>query len=243
VLQKVVSAPQAVIHTVEKVITAVAPQQDKFDKLRKSIAELWASMKLSPRKEDEVRRTAKMLLDPWKMEQYRQVEAETGVPALLIAVIHYRESNADFSKSLANGDPWNKRYRRVPKGRGPFASWKDAAIDALRIDELDKVGRENWSMERALFFAEAYNGWGYRYRGLPSAYVWAASSAYRGSKFVGDGRFRRNAWDDQLGVAPLMAEMISLDPTLVIPVEVAKIPADHPAARGYSVYAALQLQP
>ena len=58
-----------------------------------------------------------------------------------------RESGADFSTYLGNGEPLTRRTRIVPKGRGPFKTWEDGAVDALRFDSLDDVLAEDWTIE------------------------------------------------------------------------------------------------
>src|SRR5688572_12086151 len=63
--------------------------------------------------------------------RYQAVAAKAGVPWFVIAVIHQRESSQNFARSLAQGDPWDRVSTHVPKGRGPFNSWEEAAIDAL----------------------------------------------------------------------------------------------------------------
>src|SRR5262245_8787944 len=62
---------------------------------------------------------------------YQKVEAATGVPWAVIAVIHQREASQSWKANLAQGDPWNKPSIHVPRGRGPFKSWEAAAVDAL----------------------------------------------------------------------------------------------------------------
>jgi lysozyme family protein len=56
--------------------------------------------------------------------RYQTVEAKTGIPWFVIAVIHERESSQNRFGSLAQGDPWNRVSVHVPKGRGPFQSWE-----------------------------------------------------------------------------------------------------------------------
>src|SRR5262245_42001636 len=56
--------------------------------------------------------------------QYQAVEARTGVPWFVIAALHNRESDADFSTYLGNGEPLNRKTTLVPKGRGPFENWQ-----------------------------------------------------------------------------------------------------------------------
>lgn len=53
------------------------------------------------------------------------------VPWEVIAVIHQRESSGNFNTYLGNGQALNKKTTIVPKGRGPFSSWEEGAIDAL----------------------------------------------------------------------------------------------------------------
>lgn len=197
-----------------------------YDRLKAGIATQWAAMKIFPQHLHALDRTAtKLVADK---ARYISLEKRTSVPALVTMVIAERESGADPRMSLAQGDRWDRVSVHVPKGRGPFKSWEDAAIDALHIDGLDKVGRENWTVELALYFQEKYNGFGYRRYGIPSAYIWAATNIYRGGKFVSDGKFDRSAWDTQLGVAALMARIIAADGSLALPVVSPSLPEDHP---------------
>lgn len=228
--------PVRIIATAADNITA--PALGMFEKLESSIAQKWEKMQILPRKEDQVDRTAALLLDPSRMDRYKALEQETGVPAVLIAVMHYREADADFTKGLANGDPIKRKTRNVPRGIGPFATWEDSARWAIHHEGLDKV--KDWTIEKVLFYAEKFNGWGYRNRGLPSAYVYAATTEYLGGKFVSDGHFRRNVRDQQLGVAPVIATMISIQPGLAVRQEVARLPDTHPAAKGYAIFASLE---
>src|SRR5687768_16542984 len=65
-------------------------------------------------------------------DRYQAIEDATGVPWFVIAVIHQRESSQRWDRSVAQGDPWDKKSTHVPKGRGPFASFEEAAVDALK---------------------------------------------------------------------------------------------------------------
>src|SRR5581483_10905752 len=186
-----------------------------YSELKSSIAAQWTAMKILPQYLPALDRTAaKLVADK---ERYLSLERRTTVPALVTMTIAERESGADPRMSLAQGDRWDRVSVHVPKGRGPFKSWEDAAADALSLGGLDKVGRENWTIERALHEQEKYNGFGYRRYRVPSAYIWAATSIYRGGKFVADGKFVRSAWDTQLGVAALMARIIHAAPGLALP--------------------------
>jgi len=146
---------------------------------------------------------------------YKEIERRTGVPWVFVAVTHYRESTMDISKSLAQGDPWNKVSVRVPAGRGPFSSFADAAVDALVNCAPYAARNRDWSIEGMLTYLERYNGLGYAMRGLPSAYVWAGTDQYVKGKFVADGKFDANVVDKQLGCAGLILAMMSHDPSIV----------------------------
>lgn len=140
--------------------------------------------------------------------RYSEVEAATMVPWQLIAAIHGLEASFDFRAVLHNGERiigTGKRTKLVPAGRGPFATWEAAAIDALKYDGL--AGRDNWTMPKMLQFAEKYNGTGYLKKyiagktNVMSAYVWACTGVYKGGKYVADGVWSDTAMSEQCGVA------------------------------------------
>lgn len=146
--------------------------------------------------------------------RYKAVEKNTGVPWFVIAVIHERESGANFSRSLAQGDPWNERSKHIPKGRGPFNSWEEAAMDALIACPPYAARNVDWSVGGTLALLERYNGLGYANRGLPSPYIWSGTDQYTKGKYVRDGVFDPNAVDKQLGCAGLLIAMMALDPSI-----------------------------
>ncbi|MFG1454717.1 peptidoglycan-binding protein, partial [Xanthobacter sp. V2C-8] len=69
-----------------------------------------------------------------------------------------------------------------------------------------------WSIPRCLFEGERFNGFGYRMRGVPSAYLWSSSNQYARGKYVADGVWSATAVDQQMGIAPLMVRLMQLDP-------------------------------
>jgi len=149
-------------------------------------------------------------------QTYREIEAHTGVPWAFTALTHYRETSQDFSRSIAQGDPWNKRSIHVPAGRGPFSSFVDAAIDAFVSCSPYAARNKDWSIAGMLTLLERYNGLGYANRNLPSPYIWAGTDQYHKGKYVADGRFDPNVVDQQLGCAGLLLAMSSLDPTITL---------------------------
>jgi lysozyme family protein len=146
--------------------------------------------------------------------RYQTVEAVTGIPWAVIGVIHERESSQSWFASLAQGDPWNKASIHVPRGRGPFASWEAAAIDAL-MDCYPYAARwKDWSIGGSLCLLEQYNGEGYWNMGLPSPYLWAGTDRYSHGKYIADGHFDPNAVDHQVGCSALLSRMTVIDPTI-----------------------------
>jgi lysozyme family protein len=142
--------------------------------------------------------------------RYVGVEIETGVPWMMIAAIHRRESDCDFDTYLGNGEPLDEVTTLVPAGRGPFETWEEGAIDALTYDGLTEV--TDWRLEKMIFYSEKYNGVGYHNKGLPSPYCWAGTTIQQPGKYVADGKFDPNAWDKQPGCCGILYAVHRLDP-------------------------------
>ncbi|AGY57163.1 hypothetical protein [Gloeobacter kilaueensis] len=159
----------------------------------------WRTAKVPQQRQNEVIRLIRRILA--HKAEYLAVEEAAGVPWWFVAALHYRESNLDFDTYLGNGDPLDKPTRNVPAGRGPFATWHEGAIDALRLQGY--VGLSWLDMATALRRAERFNGVAYRKMGLPSPYVWAATTIQRPGKYVRDHVFDPKAVDFQLGVAAI----------------------------------------
>lgn len=147
-------------------------------------------------------------------ERYQTVAARTGIPWPFIAVTHQRESSQNWSRSLAQGDPWDRVSTHVPAGRGPFKSWEGAAYDALVNCAPYAARNKDWSIGGLLTLLERYNGVGYVNRGLPSPYLWSGTDQYSRGKYVRDGVFDPDAVDKQLGCAGLIMAMMQIDPSI-----------------------------
>lgn len=143
--------------------------------------------------------------------QYQEVEQATNVPWWMIGIIAERESGQDFSKSLAQGDAWNKRSHNQPIS-GPFPSWKAAAIWSLHHENMDMV--KDWRLEKSLFYFEKDNGFGYYMHGLPSSYVWGATTMQRPGKYTSDGHWDPTHWDTQLGCAAMLRALMDADSSI-----------------------------
>jgi len=149
-----------------------------------------------------------------KRSRYEAVSEATGVPWDVIAVIHYRESSCSFAGVLHNGEKiigTGRKTTLVPKGRGPFSRWEDAAIDALMNCAPYAGKNTDWSLSNTLDLLEAYNGLGYRKKGLPSPYLWAGTDQYTSGKYVADGKFDPNVVDKQLGAAAILMSLRGKD--------------------------------
>ena len=142
--------------------------------------------------------------------QYQHVEAASGVPWAMVAVIHRREGDGDFSTYLGNGQPLRIRTTLVPRGRGPFSNFLAGAVDALKLDGLTEV--RDWNIEKMLFWCTSFNGWG---SGTNSSYIWGGTNQQKRGKWVRDGVYDAQVWDPQPGCAPLLAEIDKLDPSVV----------------------------
>lgn len=177
--------------------------------LKAANAQRWANAKLL--RGPVFAAVAKRLVDPAAKAHYASVEAKTSVPWAVIAVTHERECSQDWHGSLAQGDPWNHISTHVPAGRGPFASWEDAAVDALVNCSPHASRWGDWTIGGTLTLLEEYNGLGYAARGIASPYVWSGTDQYHGGKYVRDGVFDPRAFDQQLGCAGLLMAMGELD--------------------------------
>src|SRR5262245_43159943 len=178
-----------------------------YSELKSEYASLWDSMEISADKRELVTRIARKLIS--HKAQYQTVQARTRVPWFVIAALHNRESDANFSTYLGNGEPLNRKTILVPKGRGPFDDWETGAVDALALDGLDQV--KVWTPERACFEIEKFNGFGYRKRGINSPYLWSFSSQYERGKYIADGRFSPTHVDQQCVAIPVLKRIMEWD--------------------------------
>lgn len=147
--------------------------------------------------------------------RYDHVAGVTGVPAILIAAIHYRESSMDFDTYLHQGDPLGRPAVRHPADIPLFHEWEEAAIHALNMKRSlqTALGIEEDTRDATAIatYAEAYNGLGYHFRDRPSPYVYAGTDHYQGGLFVRDGVYDPDREDQRLGVVAIGMEVGELD--------------------------------
>ena len=185
-----------------------------FGSLRAEYADLWQRMQIRPERLTEVNAIANRLIA--LKPRYQQVTAATGVPAGVIAVLHYREASNDFKGVLHNGEPiigTGRLTRLVPANRGPFSTWEESAIDALTMPPHKLQEVDSWTIERACYEIERFNGFGYRnhHPEVKSPYLWSFSNNYSSGKYVADGQFSSSAVDKQCGTMPILKRMMELD--------------------------------
>lgn len=187
------------------------------------IAKMINDFEIQPNRFDEFKEIAEYHMG--HRDVYLEIERATNVPYPMIAVIHEREDRR-FDRYLGNGQLLSQRTTIVPVGRGPFVArdghsafyW--GALDALRIDGLDKIVPP-WPIEKMIFHLEPFNGLGYFYGPwyngrqlppMPSPYIWAGSNHQVRGKYVADGQFDPNHWDTQPGCASILWMLGHLDP-------------------------------
>jgi len=145
-------------------------------------------------------------------ERYQQVAAQfSGMPWYFIAIIYAMETSFRFDRHLHNGDPLSARTVRVPKGRpisgNPPFSWDVSAKDAL--EQMGYNRETDWSLSHMLYLLEKYNGFGYRFNGLRTPYLWSYSKLYSKGRYVADGVFDPNAVSKQCGAATMLQAVLS----------------------------------
>jgi lysozyme family protein len=189
----------------------------------------WRAMVVQPQHAPEFGTVAARLVRAEAKAIYQEIEAATGVPWFVTAVIHEREASQSWARSIAQGDRWDGVSTHVPIGRGPFKSFKAAAVDAL-VNCAPKAARwTDWSIGGLLTLLEEYNGLGYAGRGVPSPYIWAGTDQYVSGKYVRDGVYDPHTVDPQFGCAGLLMAMQRLDPSIHFGVSL--MPAAGPTAR------------
>lgn len=173
----------------------------------------WLVAHIDPKREAEVSAIAEGILK--NKAVYQGVETDTKVPWWVVGVIHYREASLDLTKSLAQGDPWDKVSTHVPRGRGPFTSFRACAFDALVRCAPGAGNWKDWTAAGTLTILVLYNGTGYEdYHHEASPYVWGATDQEEWGKYVSDGIYNPKVWDTQVGCAAIIMRLMALDDTI-----------------------------
>jgi len=188
-----------------------------FESLKNEYERNWANLEIRPGRHADATGVARKAING--KATYQQIERLTGVPWYFTALCHYRESNFDFDTYLGNGETLHRTTTLVPKGRGPFATFVDGAVDAFRVENF--IGAQDWGIARMLFRLEAFNGFGYHAKGVNSPYLYGGSTLYgppeaKAGKFVRDHVFYTNHVDSQLGTAVILHAMMALDSSIAL---------------------------
>jgi lysozyme family protein len=149
---------------------------------------------------------AKLIVAGW--DRYKRVEQLTGIPAVFIGVLHSREADCNFNGCLANGDPISRRTRHDPAGFGPWPTWEESAVWALKHEGFS--GTDPWSIGDMLFDGETFNGEGYHLHGFENPYLWGGTQFYHKGKYTSDGHYSFNFVDPQVGIAPVIKRVLEL---------------------------------
>jgi lysozyme family protein len=197
----------------------MASKAPPFKTYAVELGHLWDSMVIKSDKLPSVNAAANRLVA--SKGRYQEVEASTGVPWWMTALIGEREAGAAiFSRHLHNGDPMKRggkwvRTVQVPKGRPkspPPWTWEFSATDALIMMGFAKI--KDWTLEQVMYSLEAYNGWGYYLHHVHSAYLWSFSKHYAAGKYVADRVWGPRAVDQQIGTMPILKAMMEVDRTI-----------------------------
>jgi lysozyme family protein len=168
--------------------------------------ELWDSVIFLSDREKYIKQNADKIME--NKDKYKKVATDIGLsfPWVVVGLIHMMESSFNFDKNLHNGESWNKKTVFVPKGRGPFLSWEEAAVDALCLKT--SIMPLVWTMDSIAFFLEQYNGLGYAKRNVNSPYLWSFSNHGVGvGKYIYDGTYSKEAVSDQCGAMVVLKYM------------------------------------
>ncbi len=124
--------------------------------------------------------------------EFSVVEKATLVPWYIVAVINVMEMGTNFDGTILNGDPWNKVTRHYPSGKGPWGSWREAAISGLKAEAAGwnfNLAKWKWNLGGCFFFCEAYNGFNERMTiGKKIVPANAPPYIYSGTQFYASGK-------------------------------------------------------
>lgn len=147
------------------------------------------------------------------MPRYQAAGKTLNIPWFFIAALHNMESGGSFAGVLHNGEKilgTGRKTTLVPKGRGPFGTWEQSAVDAMKMKNFHV--QTDWSLEQCLRRSELYNGTGYisgKGRQDTSPYLWSCTNINDNTgKFTADGHYDPKANSNgQVGVAAIYKEL------------------------------------
>lgn len=179
------------------------------------VKKMWDDMVVPVVHNKEVQIAAKKIYN--HIGEYGDIAFSLGLPtkvANVIGVMHMRESNFDFTKHLANGDPLTADTIHVPKNImapiDPPYTFEEGACAAIKNWEkgwnLD-LTKYTWDIPNTLWFLEAWNGFGFKNKGINTPYLWSYTQHYDKGYFSSDGVFNPNLVNQQPGCAPVLKSL------------------------------------
>ena len=194
----------------ETILNAPVPINSRsYEQLADEYIAFFLRSKIKPGREGAINKAVELALA--SRGRYLNVGNHLNIPWWFIAGVHMLESTFNFTTHLHNGDPLTNRTVRVPTGRPadapPPFNWEISAQDALKRQKLADL--KDWTLARALWRWERYNGFGYRSQKVPTPYLWSFSTIYERGKFVRDGKFNADAVSAQCGAAVLLKALHS----------------------------------
>ncbi len=167
---------------------------------------MWKAATVLPTYKARAQAAAKKIIG--LKEFYQEAEKATGAPWWWLGCIHYREADCNPRGCLANGDPiigTGRRTTNEPPRRGPYSSFAESAVDALRYEGLT---RPQHVISWLLWGAEKINGY---VKSRNSSYIWAGTTKMDHGMWVRDHVFDPSKDDPRPGVAAIMKELFEID--------------------------------
>lgn len=174
--------------------------------------QLWSTMQYKDGYARMAEKVAARLCN--NLDRYMAIQRLTNVPAAFIMCAHERESSGDFATYLGNGQRLDRVTTIVPIGRGPFGTFEEGAIDALRLEKMGGIALTDWDESMLSFWGETFNGFGYRMKGLRSPYLWGGTNHQQSGKYTSDNHFDVTVLDPQLGMMAVYGAILKLHPEL-----------------------------
>jgi lysozyme family protein len=155
----------------------------------------WKEIKFRPGYEAKIEKSGKLILaGRSRYEDVAGIVYGTSDVWWVDGIIHFMEASCDFKGVLHNGQKiigTGKKTTIVPKGRGPFNTWEESAVDALKHSSLGLI--TDFEIGNVFYSAERFNGTGYivgKAKADVSPYVWGLSNMNDGTgKYTSDGKY------------------------------------------------------
>lgn len=193
------------------------------------------------------RAIAAMMADGQRRPVYERIASHPDVkpvPWYVVGCLHTREAWSDFEgpyfrANIANGQSWREVTTIVPKGRGPFESFEQAAIDAILYELKKKPGLGSLAfncIEDHAYFFETWNGFGHLLfrHDCPSHYLWGRTSHQRRGGYPSDGKWNPAYVNKSMGCMLILRALaaggyvapVALSPSRITPPEFPAISVD-----------------